>query len=352
MPTKKKQVYLEVIRIVSILFVIFNHQSEFKLYESREPTSPLFWVYLFFTVACKIAVPCFFMISGALLLNREPESFKTILLKRVLKYLILLIVISVLYYVQYILLVSEQFSIVKLVAYIFATNISGQRIFMWYLYSYIAFLLSLPFLQSMVKGVKNIMFECLIILQIALSFLNLIVRFCFNGAITPNTEFFPNWMLTNIVVYPLIGYYLQHRFIITKKRFIVSFIVGIVGILLTEVCVYYNHIITLSWDEGLFSKFILPIAAAFYIVTKALFNKVKLSEKTEKVICSVGSNVFGVYLFHIFYQLTPIHTLICDFLSGTIPQIFVCMIWIIVDFVLSYITIFILKKIPIVKKLF
>lgn len=66
--TKKKEtqrlVHLDILRILSIYLVAFNHTSNrgYMLFAERAE-SVLYFPYMAFSVLCKIAVPIFFMIS-------------------------------------------------------------------------------------------------------------------------------------------------------------------------------------------------------------------------------------------------------------------------------------------------
>ncbi len=64
-PAKERKIYLELIRGFSMLLVIFNHTGTrgFFLF-SIANDSVLYPFYLFISVACKIAVPLYLMISG------------------------------------------------------------------------------------------------------------------------------------------------------------------------------------------------------------------------------------------------------------------------------------------------
>ena len=70
---KKRLLSLDFMRIFAILLVIFNHTDNRGFYRflTDDPGTFLYWFNLFFSILCKAAVPLFFMISGALLLNKE-----------------------------------------------------------------------------------------------------------------------------------------------------------------------------------------------------------------------------------------------------------------------------------------
>ena len=76
---KKKRVDLEIIRIVAILFVMINHTATngFVL-EKMHQSSFQYIMLLCLASVARVAVPLFFMVSGALLLKKEEskKSFK------------------------------------------------------------------------------------------------------------------------------------------------------------------------------------------------------------------------------------------------------------------------------------
>ena len=82
-----KKVYLELLRILAIIFVLFNHTRSlgYSLYANTEnPFS--YWGSLSLSILCKAAVPIFFMVSGGVLLGRQ-ETLKDLFRKRVLRFL-------------------------------------------------------------------------------------------------------------------------------------------------------------------------------------------------------------------------------------------------------------------------
>ena len=99
-PEKQKLIYLEVLRIIAIFFVIFNHTGNqgFCLFTQKPVGSIQFWVYMFLSIFCKFAVPLYFTVSGALFLNRDPESLTKLWKKRICRMILVLLVISLFRY--------------------------------------------------------------------------------------------------------------------------------------------------------------------------------------------------------------------------------------------------------------
>lgn len=68
----KRLLHLDLLRLMAILFVIFNHTSDRGYFLFADSVgSWLYFPYMASSVLCKVAVPIFFMISGALLLPKE-----------------------------------------------------------------------------------------------------------------------------------------------------------------------------------------------------------------------------------------------------------------------------------------
>ena len=146
----QKKVHIELLRLLAIYFVIFNHTgNQGYLFFVKQVNSLLYFPYMGFSILCKVAVPIFFMISGALLLNRN-ETLKELFLKRILRMIIILVVTSVPYYVW--LHSDEGMNISSFLSYIYSESATTA---LWYLYSYIGLLLMLPFLRKMVMNLSE-----------------------------------------------------------------------------------------------------------------------------------------------------------------------------------------------------
>ena len=147
---KKKRIDLEILRIIAALLVIFNHSNGFLLFNQYKSSSVLYWMYLFISILCAVAVPLFFTISGVLLLKKDDDT-KT-LLKRIIRIIIVLIVISVLYFVFNYHDDKSNFNLICFIKLFYSKN---TEFHLWFLYQYIAFLLILPILRALIKGIGD-----------------------------------------------------------------------------------------------------------------------------------------------------------------------------------------------------
>lgn len=95
---RSREPYIDVLRIIACLLVIFNHTNErgFLRFASDTIGSLEWGCHLFISIFCKSAVPIFFMISGSVLLRKKETMIETY--KRIPKFLADLIVFSLVYF--------------------------------------------------------------------------------------------------------------------------------------------------------------------------------------------------------------------------------------------------------------
>nr|WP_300820599.1 acyltransferase family protein [uncultured Acetatifactor sp.] len=163
---KRDRCHLEVLRIIAIFLVFYNHSAAFKVFETEH--GMLYAISLLLSLLCKVAVPIFFMVSGALLLGKS-EGAKELFQKRILRCVLVLVLFSYCYYMKLFLRGEIEFSVIG-----FLSSILQKEIFLpyWYLYAYLGFLLMLPILrplaQNLGKGavcyliVLGILFRCIL----------------------------------------------------------------------------------------------------------------------------------------------------------------------------------------------
>lgn len=118
----KKKYYLEVIRILAILMVMYNHSAAFMSFSNQSGVE--YAISFLFSMVCKGAVPLFFMVSGALLLGKN-ESGKDLFQKRILRMILVIVIFSFLYYMKLVLKGERPFAPFSFLLF------TGRRI--WYI---------------------------------------------------------------------------------------------------------------------------------------------------------------------------------------------------------------------------
>ena len=358
--TKTKLIHIEIIRILAIFLVIFNHTGlkGFFLFSAYPFATMPYFIYMTFAVFCKIAVPLFLMVSGALILKKD-ISMKKIFKNKILKMLLVLFIFSAIFYIRlHILKYSDTFTVKNFFIRLYKGDITVPY---WYIYAYISFLISYPFLRAIVKSLPEYGYRYLIILSfIFVSILPCIeYRFAL-GKITLNQYGKISWLFTNIIIYPLIGYYLENIVDIekiNKKHILILLGIAIFGILTSCYMTYFKHRITGICNEvktqDFLDIFALPISIFIYLLIKKVFYKVKFNKYINNIILSLGNCTFGIYLIHIAILQSNFINILHKNLTETYH--FNCMLSILIlcmlIMLICYLIIWILKKIPGIKKI-
>lgn len=344
MEHKKRVIYLDALRVLAILCVLFNHSGDsgyfwFTLTEEV----PVQIVSIFVSSFSKIGVPLFFMISGALLLGKD-ESLKDLYVKRVLKFVIILIVFST---IRYFHMVYSGFISFEIQDLIKRTTTGQMMTSYWFLYSYIAFLVSLPILRRMAKAFTDSEYIYLLFLYIIPCGVFGILARTLVGQIAIAVPF-----AADVIVYPLMGYYFAHR-LTTEKNTLKHVLLwcgfALLGLGLNVFVTEYDHHLFLDWNEGGLTLFIILPALATFFAAKYFFEHVHLPVWLEKFICALGGSTFGMYLLEPYVKeyTGPYIQLLLGWLprlAGNLTYIFCIML------VGCFIT-WILKHIPIIRKL-
>ena len=294
----KRMLHLDLLRLLAIYLVVFNHTGDrgYILFINKM-SSPISLFYMTASIVCKIAVPLFFMISGALLLKKE-ESLKQLFLKRVLRIATVLLLISVPYY--YWLHKENGIGVFDFLKWIYSQSATTA---LWYLYSYLALLLMLPFLRSMVKNMKQKDFVYLFFgYTVFTGILPCAEYLLFHETGVLHESFSPVFFMTQNVFFALMGYYVEHVFDASthkKRNFILATVCSIVSILVTCMitCYYYMRTgsTTTADMEQFFNCFISIPAITVYLFMKCAGNQIG-NQRVCQCITILGSSVFGVYL--------------------------------------------------------
>ena len=352
---KKQHVYIHVLRIVAAFFVIFNHSADygFHLYTFYPVNSLQFWVYLVISIFSKISVPLFFLISGALLLNKPDEPLKDLWGKRIVKIVIPLVAFSLVYYAYTLWWSGAPFRLGEFLTTLYA---SDWMYHLWYMYAYIAYLMCIPFLRSMVKSLPDKYFYYMI--GLALFFNGILPSAEYlssQGMIGMNYYLRPTWLMTNYVLYPCIGYFLQHRvtFPLKKTQLLLLWGMNLVGFAVSGYLTYYraNLVGVVEKTETFHGYFVLLNCIAVFCTAKQIFTKPISSKTASKMLQSVADCTFGIYLMHLLLKDRSFLVQILERLRAMgINYMLATLIYCVCIFAVSYAVTFCMSKIPLVKK--
>ena len=296
--TKDKKISLEIMRIVAMCLVIYNHTGENGYELFRYAQNDFLW-YLSLVVGtiCKAGVPLFFMISGALLLGKE-ETVAEIFKKRIVRYVLTIVIFSFIYYVRLYLRNPEYgFSISFFIKFIYSTPFIDPY---WFIYAYLGFLIMLPFLRAAVKNLELSGYILILISVLILDYI--VVAEKIMGFAHINLSL--GWS-TQTILYPVLGYgVMKYASTFEEKRNSIMMLLLGVFILNCACCIYMVHselselggtISNLS--EGNIARYsLVPAVIIFYSIVR-MFDGVNSNRIVYKVINYVGGCAFCVYLF-------------------------------------------------------
>lgn len=354
---------IEMMRSFAAFFVVFNHTDTggFLLFTQYDANCIQFWIYLMIAVFTKFAIYLFLMITGALMLNREPEPLKKLWRNRVLRMTLVLLSWLFIYYCVDVMKGRETFSIWQFLKESYGSGLSKWNHALWYLYAYIPLLITLPLLQRIAKSMSDKDYLYMICLYFAFSsLLPAMEQLLWENKYHLTSYFDLSWLCARVLFFPLLGYFLQHRAkkFWNGKRLTLLWGGNIAAIMLT--C-YLAYLKIISLDsaaadaEQVFSIFVAVNAATIFVTFQYLADHAKISGMVQKAICSLGGCSFGVYVLHNMFIIKT--TMFGKFLHGFRDWLHMndmvsgllstgCV------FMMCYVVTLLLKRIPLIKKLF
>ena len=345
---KNKRISIEILRIIAICMVIFNHTGEngFEMFRTAYGT-PLWYLVILLDIISKAGVPLFFMISGVLLLDKE-ETLKELFIKRILRYGVIILLFSFIYYVRlYIHHPKYGFSMKYFFTYIYSTPFIIPY---WFLYSYLSFLLILPVLRAVVKSLKENEYLWILGFSVVL-WMSPVWEKVFS--LEPIN--ISNGLNATFVIFPVLGYGISN--VISEKYFdFKSRVTFIVAFILGWLCSIYMNIIEFKESGELSGTNIdrfawIPTIGVFYFIIY-YFDKrtVKIPELMKYVISIVSGGVFCTYLFEDMLR-SDIFLYLFDLVSGNTTKLLMCIPYTLCIIICGVIMSELFNRIPIIKRL-
>lgn len=279
------------------------------------------------------------MITGALMLAPDRQmSLDKLLKKYILKYALVILV-----FCWFFALLEELFNTKEITLTMFGTSflamLQGQSwAHMWYMYTLLGIMFVVPILRIITKyaGKKTINFICLV----GTIFLSVIPLFNIYTGFKLGVEF-PISMIYPL--YMLIGYWIDKGELNINNKIsywlMVTSVVGLIGLSIL------NQYVKFAINYAAYDS---PVIMLLSIALFSAFKNIKFQE--NKKIDFIDKTTFGVYIIHmlwinILYKFMKINPfdIINPFIGFAITFVSVSC--------LSIVTSYILKKIPLVRKL-
>ena len=302
----KRNYNFDLLRIISMVLVIIIHISNIYL-RGSDVNSSNYIIALVFNCFSRICVPVFFMISGALLVGEEYNKKKYF--KRIFKFLLILVVWSIIYY----LLKDKPGDLLKTtVNSLFNAEMTSRHL--WFMYAIIALYIALPFIQSMAKNMNKELENLFIILWVLFNGFTMIYMPIFKSVINVNVEMpIPIVQGTYYLGYFLLGHILYKRInskeIKRSNKYLWYFILcTLITIVVTciESRYFGKHTDNMLWYRSIFTM-IASSSVFIYAITS------KREYKNTKLLLNISTISFGIYLVHVvFLKMIQNHITILD----------------------------------------
>lgn len=348
-PSEKSEIktnYITILSVISMFFVVCIHQNFAWTGFSTER----WWlVSTILRGICYPAVPIFFMIAGANLMDyKKKYDTKTFFKKRAIKILIPFIawsVIAIIYRLATQQVLLEELSVKTVLNGIINTSTKFNDT-LWFIPAYISIMLAMPLFASIDEKYKKRVLFYLAIVWFAFDccypFINSIFKINISIPLT-------TWPLRGYIFYSVIGYLLHNHELSKKSRYII-YLLGLIAMLSMTVGTYFYSIGKGKIDETFLGSYVnLPVcvyAIALFVFVKNASKYILKSNIISKILGLIGKYTFAIYLAHnlvrnFFVVILHVNTISLWWRTiGVIPVVTVCILiaWV-------------LRKIPIVKKI-
>ena len=336
---KKRILYLDIIKVFALLFVIFNHTDDILISSYmyiRIIHNSLFYL-------SKSAVPLFFMVSGALLIDKNDSIQK--LTNRIVRVLISLIIITIIWTMTH----AKNINILKMIN---PFEINYFPYWLWYLQAIILVYLLTPLIRKITLKYKKSSLEWRKYKIVIITLTTL-----FSIAFTIYNIIFKKDMMivTNLIPMPMLYFiygYILSKEKISKKDKNMSIILLLLTLIIptfiaTKLMLLKQSYLFLDDYRNIFT---FIITTTLFIIIKYSFENYNKENIFTKLIYHLSSNSYGIYLLHVFLIEYLVKTSFMKELIefNKLVAIFVLIILIII---ILDIIVYILRKIPGIKNI-
>lgn len=340
---KERSTGYDIIRTIAIFMVVAIHSHVAPLAVNQG--TPMWYFVMLMQTLCLVAVPVFFMVSGALLLSGgKTVSVEELYKKRIPKQAIPFIVWSLVYVVVRIVMGKISLSVEAFTSLLYEPAYYQ----FWFMYSLLAIYLLLPLLQTLVKHCDKKKTEYILILWAVFSIIvPLVSRYVPGFKISSHVGLV---LCEGYIGYFILGYYLsKYKKDISPSK---GFLLWAFGAVLTGVCAFiefvYSEKTGSAYQGFVYQAYMVPGTAIASTGAFLFFQnkKYKLNDKSRAFIIKLSELSIGVYYIHMLV-LTVIEY--AGFKGES--NLFVLGAKIVATYVISLIGAFVISLIPGVRKI-
>ena len=291
------------------------------------------------------AVPCFVMVSGALLLAKNRKTdLKKIFSKYILRMVVALIVFSILFSVFDSVFAEKNFRLSSISDGLKNALFNTGWKHMWYLYAMIAIYLMLPFYKIISRNAeKNDILYLLAVQTVFLSIIPLI-----SSISGKNIPFY-------ICVYTIYPFYLCHGYAIHNKMLNLNFLLSCVLVVLSSGVIIIMTSLSCESNSAVMADMLGNYSfPAIIALSAGVYSLFSAGEKSgfgvlDKILIQIDKCSFGIYLIHMaVLKFTIVQLNFNPLQHGGVLAVTLQTVAV---FAVSFLIVFLLKKIPLINKL-
>lgn len=340
---KRYHLYYDLIRIIACLCVVVNHTNGlFKNY-SIFAGKQWFLSAIIFGL-CKVGVPLFFMLTGALLLGRS-ESLKKVYVHRLLRMVLLLLFWSIISGI--ITTNGVKLSLSNILSTLKMLPFKEVVLHYWYLYTVVGIYIMLPFIRSMVCNLSDKMLTVYVVLGFCIYCTCVSLQKLGFASLDSN---FLEPLMFGSVWWVVTGYWID------RLKYNFKYYMGAICVFVLTIIIWVLFEWKFSLAGGKISSvfdniYVWPVAlmsiSFFYIVKYMPMIQNEGSRWTRIILGEISKCTLGIYLMHsypiiYFRKLSFFKYVDSSFLRMILITVLV--------FTTSLIITFIIRRIPVVKK--
>lgn len=301
MKSQNRLAAYDVMRIVAILLVLYNHLPGYHLYYQGK--GAMLFVGLLLSVLTRIGVPLFAMVSGALLLGRD-ESYADLWRKRLSRMLGVVVVFEALLYVEFHFTRNYPLSLPDFLRGMLAGTLKDMVSY-WFLYAYLGFLLMLPFLRRVAQAMTRADFLWLMGIHVLLTtgptLAAFVCKCCGWPELTISKSLAVSLSSVTLYFYPLIGHWIDRNVDASRisRRWWAGLAAAMLaGMLLSAWMTWRYDTLFATHVQDYLGLTVYVTAAAVFLWAKRTFDAdfAWRHPRANAALCFVGPLVFGVYL--------------------------------------------------------
>jgi len=335
---KKRLVWIDVLRLIGIIGVILIHivSNTMETFGGLSDNAHKFYVFIHFLF--EFSVPLFIMISGMMFLKKKDITFKEMFKKYILKIILIILVFGTGMILMEEVFINKNVSL-ELFKKVIIRLLEGDIwAHMWYLYLILGLYLITPAFILITNNIKEKEYKIFLVILFSLTILLSLL----NSAFKVNIAF--NMInISGYIFYYLYGHFL-YSYTISNKFKILNYILAFLGIIYT----IYRASTYNSLDYIYGYTTIVPCVLASSLVLLLKDRDIKL--KINNIINNIGICSLGIYIIHQFF-INIIYKVLKFDLIVSYPYIGL-IIYLIVIFLCSYVTTYLLRKIKFVREYF